>query len=284
MRRIDAQIHVWEADRPDRPWPPDRKDWVHGPATVTAESIVAEMDAAGVAGALLIPPSFEGDYNDLVIAAATRYPDRFRAIVRLWLAAPDARDKLLTLAKMWQVVGTRVTIPGAMRHWLTDGTLDWFWPFAAEQGIAVTVFPFGELPAFEPIARRYPTLKLSIDHLAVDTNLRDAAVPPVIEQLLAFARYPNVAVKATCLPAMVTEPYPFRSLRPLLRSVLDAFGPERTFFGSDLTRLPCTYRELIAFFDDALADLTPSDKALVMGEAAARWYGWTPPPPGARAP
>jgi len=279
MRMIDAQIHIWEADRADRPWPADRQGWLHGPPTVTAEDMIAEMDKAGVAGAILIPPSFEGDYNDLVIDAATRYPDRFRALGRLWLAASDAPAQLLSLTRSWQVLGTRVTFTGPMRTWLTDGTLDWFWPMAAEHDIRVSVYPFGQLEALEPILRQYPTLKLSIDHLGIGTEVRDHGIWPVLEQLVRLAHYPNLAVKATCLPALVTESYPFPSLKRVLRTVLDTYGAQRVFWGSDLTRLTCSYAELIRFFDEELANLSRADAALVMGEAVAQWYGWTPHPP-----
>ena len=278
MRMTDAQIHIWQASRPDRPWPADRQGWLHGPQTVTAEEVIAEMDKAGVARAILIPPSFEGDYNDLVIDAVTRYPDRFRALGRLWLAAEDAPAQLLRLTRCWQVLGTRVTFSGPMRTWLTDGTLDWFWPMAAEHDIRVSVYPFGQLEALEPVLRKYPSLKLSVDHLGIGTEVRDQEMWPVVQQLVRLARYPNLAVKATCLPALVTEPYPFPLLKQVLRTVLDAYGPQRVFWGSDLTRLTCSYGELVSFFDETLADLSPAHAALVMGEAADQWYGWTPSP------
>ena len=50
-----------------------------------------------------------------------------------------------------------------------------------------------------------------------------------LPNLLALARYPNVAVKATGVPGSTREPYPYRNLHPYLRRVNDAFGPERRF-------------------------------------------------------
>jgi predicted TIM-barrel fold metal-dependent hydrolase len=26
----DAQVHVWEPETPDRPWPAGARDWAHG--------------------------------------------------------------------------------------------------------------------------------------------------------------------------------------------------------------------------------------------------------------
>ncbi len=274
MQLLDAQIHIWEAPSSQRPWPPDRQGYIHGPDRVTADEIIASMDSAGVARAILIPPSFEGDYNDLVVDAVNRYPDRFRALGRLWLSAPDAPEQLARMADSWQFLGTRVTFSGPMHSWLTDGTLDWFWPVAAERGFCVSVYPFGQLEALEPVLKAYPTLKLSLDHLALGLDVRDDAMLPIIDQVVRLARYPNLAVKASCLPSYVTQPYPFPMLKRVLRSVLDAYGPDRVFWGSDLTRLSCEYGELIRFFDEALAGSPREDIELIMGGAAKKWYGW----------
>jgi L-fuconolactonase len=40
------------------------------------------MDAAGVARVVIVPPSWEGDRNDLALAAARLHPDRFAVMGR----------------------------------------------------------------------------------------------------------------------------------------------------------------------------------------------------------
>jgi L-fuconolactonase len=278
MRLIDAQIHIWEAPRPDRPWPADRRAHTHGPASVSAEEILGSMDKAGVTGAILIPPSFEGDRNDLVLDAVNRFPDRFRAMARFALDKPEARKQVVALADASQFVGTRIAFAGPMRGWLTDGTLDWFWPLAQEMGLCVSIYPFGQLDAVEAVLRLYPSLRFSLDHLALGLDVADAAILPVVEHVARLARYPNLAVKATCLPSYVTEAYPFPTLKSVLRCILDAYGPERVFWGSDLTRLSCGYAQLIEFFLESLAARPQRDIDLVMGNAAAEWYGWRASP------
>ena len=49
---IDAQVHCYERDQPSRPW----VGTLHGPVEVTGEDMIAEMDAVGVDGALMISP------------------------------------------------------------------------------------------------------------------------------------------------------------------------------------------------------------------------------------
>ena len=58
--------------------------------------------------------------------------------------------------------------------------------------------------------------------------------------LLALAKFPNVAVKATGAPGYSSEAYPFRSMHDYLRQIYDAFGPQRMFWGTDITKMPCS--------------------------------------------
>src|SRR3954468_16266917 len=59
MMIIDAGVHVWPPEAPDRPWMPGRK--AHLPEPLTHEKFSAMMKEAGVEHAILVPPSWEGD-------------------------------------------------------------------------------------------------------------------------------------------------------------------------------------------------------------------------------
>jgi predicted TIM-barrel fold metal-dependent hydrolase len=93
-------------------------------------------------------------------------------------------------------------------------------------------------------------------------------------QVVALARYPNVAVKVTGGPQYVSDGYPFKSLEKRYRAIYDAFGPARMFWGTDITRMPCSWRECVTAFAEHQTWLSDADKALVMGEAIADWLGW----------
>jgi predicted TIM-barrel fold metal-dependent hydrolase len=62
MMICDAQVHIWAADTPERPWParhpPHREP-------LGKEELLGEMDRAGIDRAIIVPPSWEGDRNDL---------------------------------------------------------------------------------------------------------------------------------------------------------------------------------------------------------------------------
>src|SRR2546425_13219731 len=85
---VDAQVHIWGADTPERPWPPDGAFRTHRPQPFSKDDLLKEMDAAGVARGGIVPPSWEGGRNDLGLEAARLPPDRFPVRGRLALERP----------------------------------------------------------------------------------------------------------------------------------------------------------------------------------------------------
>ena len=91
---------------------------------------------------------------------------------------------------------------------------------------------------------------------------------------LEFTRLRNVAVKVSALPCYVDEPYPFPTLHPIVRRVVDAFGPQRCFWGTDLSHLPCPYKQVVTLFTEEIKSLSAFELEWVMGRGIAEWLGW----------
>ena len=159
------------------------------------------------------------------------------------------------------------------RPFLTDGSADWLWPAAERAGIPLMVLMPGSLDILERIAGQHPGLKLVIDHVGLDRRRGDR-VWDDLPAVCALAQHPNVALKASGMPSLSKERYPFRDLHPHIRTLVDAFGPRRTFWGTDLTRMPCTYYECITLFTEHLPWLKGEDLAGVMGRGVCAWLGW----------
>ena len=275
MPRIitDAQIHLWEPETPGRPWPSYGRAYAHGDA-LPATEVLERMDAAGVQRAVLVPPSWEGDRNDVCLAAARDFPDRFAVMGRLAIEEAASRDALSTWRATPGMLGVRLTFHNDFqRAWLHDGTAEWFWEAAERLAIPVMVFVPGSLSAMAGVAERYPGLRLVIDHLSLIGRLDDGIFTH-LPNVLALARYPNVAVKASCMPSLVTEGYPYPTLQRAIADVVRAFGPERTFWGSDLSRLPCPLLENVRLFTEACTFLSSEDLDWIMGRGIAAWLDW----------
>ena len=57
----------------------------------------------------------------------------------------------------------------------------------------------------------------------------------------------------------------------------DAFGPARMFWGTDITKMPCSWRQCVTMFTEELPWLPERDKDLIMGQAVCAWWGWIQP-------
>jgi predicted TIM-barrel fold metal-dependent hydrolase len=165
-----------------------------------------------------------------------------------------------------------VTIP-----WLTDGTADWFWPAAEKAGLPVMFFAPERTLMFARIAERHPQLTLIVDHMGVNAVMaKEKTIPAGIDQAVALAKYPNVSIKMSSAPNMSLESYPFRDVTVHLRRVFDAYGPQRCYWGTDLTNsfAKATYRQRVTHFTEELSFLSESDKDWVMGRAILERLKW----------
>jgi len=273
MPIVDAQVHIWGSGPPTTP--------THRQVTsFSADELLAEMDEAGVEAAVLHPPGWDPDSHGLASEAVRRHPERFLILGSFPLDRPESRARIDGWKDQPGMRGLRFTfLRPEQQSWPTDGTIDWLWPAAERAGLPVALLAFDFLRVVGQVAERHTGLRLIVDHLGDrggTGTAREGAYFEKLPELVALARHPNVAVKATGAPGYSTEPYPFRGLHPYLRRIYDAFGPERFFWGSDLTRMPCPYRQVVTMFSQELPWLSGRDRELVMGDALCRWLDWRP--------
>jgi predicted TIM-barrel fold metal-dependent hydrolase len=269
MQIIDAQIHLWTKGRVVEP---------HRTTPYLLDEALADMDAAGVHGAILHPPSWDDASHAQALEAARLHPDRFAILGRIPLDAPARRGEIETWLAQPGVVGLRYTfLQPHMASWPHDGTMDWLWPAAERLSIPIALLAGEFLPLVGRIAERHPGLKLVVDHFGVRRGNKDAAAFATLPEVLALARHPNVAVKVTGGPQYVTDGWPFHSLRPRYEAIFDAFGPARMFWGTDITRMPCSWRECVTAFTEHQPWLSTADLEWVMGRGIETWLGWQRP-------
>ena len=276
---IDSQVHIWAANTPERPWMEGMEKRAHLPVPLDADLLSAKMAEAGVTHAILVPPSLDGDRNDLCVAAAQAHPDRFAVMGRLLLDRPGARERLARWKDQHGMLGVRLTFHRDNdRPLLTNGAADWFWPAAERLGIPVMVHAPERLPVIAEIAARHPELTLIVDHMGFARETMDAEAPAGADRVIALAKSPNVFVKVSAMPCFSSEPYPFRNLHDPIRRVIDAFGVERSIWGSDFSRLPetCNYRQSVTMFTEQMSFLGQSDLEWIMGKSLVKCLGWSP--------
>ena len=268
MLIIDAQVHIWSSGTPIEP---------HRPVSVfTKDELLAEMATAGVDAAVIHPPSWDPNSNQVAIDAARQHPKKFAILGHFPLDRPESRALVATWKTQPGMLGLRFAlVRPEQQTWHADGTMDWLWPAAEKAGLPVALLAGRFLPVFRGIAERHPGLKLIIDHLGLVRRTRDEAAFATLPELVALAKLPNVAIKATGAPSCSSHQYPYRNIHDGLRRIYDAFGPQRFFWGTDITRMPCSYRQCVTMFTEELPWLAGRDLELVMGQGFADWLGWT---------
>lgn len=270
----DAQVHLWASESAERPWLRGGRQAAPRDS-FSAEELLEEMDEAGVDRVVLVPPSFEGDRNDYCLDAALRFPGRFAVMGRFRPDDPASASALVSWRETRGTVGVRLTaftFEQAVN--LLAPEAERFWASAEDAEVPVALFTPGSLGVVGVLARRYGGIRFLVDHLGIGTHQVDESLDSALADLAQLASLTNVAVKASCLPNHVTAPFPFETLVPRIRRVIENFGPSRVFWGSDLTRSRCSYTESLALFTEHLGFLSPAELRLVLGEAIAAWLPW----------
>src|SRR6202012_2193727 len=203
--------------------------------------------------------------------AVQRCPHRFAVMARFNREADGARERLQTWLDQPGMLGIRMTFfKPHWARWLEPGIIDWYWSALERLNIPLMALAFGRIKEIGKLAERHPGLTVIIDHMGRQSALRDDEAFADLDEMLALAKLPNVAIKASSLPCYTTDPYPFPKLTPYLKRTFDAFGADRMMWGSDVTRLPCSYRECVDHFAKELPFLSDDDRTRVLGGTAAK--------------
>ena len=272
----DSGLHIWEAPTPEKPWNIAR---AHLKDPMGYEELRIRMKEAGVDRAILVPPSFAGARNELSLEAAAKYPDQFAVMGSVPLAKPEGRQVLENLMAQPGALGVRLTFHHEYdESWIRDGTADWFWPIAEKMNIPVMMNAPSVHKDVAEVAKCHPNLRLIIDHMGRQKGMKDDKLGLGIAPTIELAKYPNVFVKLTSTPSCSSQDYPYRNIHPHLKRLIEAFGPRRCFWGTDLSamlsRSKCTYRQAVTMFTEEMDFLSEEDLEFVMGRGLAECLRW----------
>ena len=274
---IDAQVHAYELDRPERPW----AGFLHGPAEATGAQMVQAMDTVGVDGAILVSPYKLYRYDpSYAIDVQAEFPDRFALVRPFDPRSPDIDAEMREWAARPGVVGARIMLPDPSAVRGDDPGFNAMLSAAARHGLAVNLLCWGNPPLAAEFARRHPDVQIVLDHLALSQPFE----PPVpddpfadLPRVIELAELDNIAIKITGACTLSHDRFPFPDIWDPIARVIDAFSIERCLWGTDWTRAVhlVSYVEGVAAFQ--VADrFSAGDRDLLMGENAARIYGWRP--------
>ncbi|MDX1947809.1 MAG: amidohydrolase family protein [Pirellulaceae bacterium] len=271
---IDAHSHVWSPDT-DR-WPLAKAQTKADlkPPSFTPEELLKLAEPEGVGRVVLIQHSVYHYFdNTYLLDCARRLPGRFAVTAMLDDTQPHPDVKLRELLPLG-VRGLRITPRIRGEKWLAGSGMAALWKTGGETGQAMCCLIDPEhLPGVAAMCGQFPDTPVVIDHFArigADGAIRDSD----LANLCALAKHQRVFVKLSAYYALGKKAPPYDDLLPMLRRVLDAFGPERCMWASDAPYqvvAPHTYRESIALVRDR-AGLSDGDKQWLLRKTAEQVY------------
>ncbi len=278
MLIVDAQVHLWKAATPERPWTPGLEPQLPEPLGI--EDALTQMAGAGVDRMIIVPPHWEGMRNDYATEAFDRFPDKFRFMGRLNLEREDARAQMPGWMKMRGNLGMRQSfLSKHEREKLVSGAYDWLFEDAERYGIPLMVHAADLRPTLEKLLNRHPKLNLIIDHMGLSTQVaKENRTAEALANTLALARFPNVTTKLSSAPLHSKQKYPFSDMHDYICRIVEAFGAKRCFWATDLSHMlhACSYREGVTLFTKE-AGLSKADLDWVMGRSVCEHLGWPLP-------
>jgi L-fuconolactonase len=279
MPIIDSQVHAYEANTPKRPWH-NVPNW---PPHVTGDEMVAAMDKVGVDGAIFISAFSMYRYDaSYAVEVQRAHPGRFAIVKPVDPDNPAVGDVIAEWKRTPGAVGVRIMLtkePGRDRDPNHPG-LNRIAREAAKHDLPVNMLCWGNVDAAMTLIDHNPDTRFIIDHLAIQQPRTPPAPPQPwadLPKVLELAKRKNLVIKVSGACTLSHEPYPFPDIWDPLARVFDAWGFERCLWGTDWTRAYAVvnYEQAVEPFrnTDRLSD---SERAMLMGGACAKAYGWSP--------
>jgi L-fuconolactonase len=261
---IDTHAHVIATDErryPRAPLGGKQSDWSRE-RPVSAERMLAAMDAAGIEKTVLVQASTcYGHDNSYLADAITAHPQRFIGVFSVDVLAADAEQRI----HHWMergLSGLRVFVAGHTTSQdvrLDDPRSFPAWDCAAAAGLTICVqVRAPALGQLQSMLERFPKARVLLDHMA-----RPAADDA--EPLFALAKYENLGLKLTT-----------HNVRELPQSffarVVKSYGAARVAWGSNYPAAEGTLGALLADARAALAALNTAERDWIFSRTARSFY------------
>jgi L-fuconolactonase len=274
---IDSQVHAYEANTPKRPWA-TVPNW---PPHVTGEEMVAAMDKVGVDGAIFISSfsmyQYDGSY---AVEVAKKHGDRLAIVKPVDADDPAVEDVIAEWKKTKGAVGIRIFLREENPRAPDDPGFDRVLKAAVKYDFPVNFLCWGKIEEGTKLIDRHPNTRFILDHLGI-LQPKEPPAPANpwadLPKVLELAKRPNVVIKVSGACTLSKEPYPYNDIWDPLKRVFDAWGFERCLWGTDWTRAfaVVNYENAVKPFLETKR-LSESERAMLMGGACAKAYGWSP--------
>ena len=227
----------------------------------SVERLIANMDYAGVSGAVITQEYIDGNQDTYLLEARAKYPDRIR-ICALYeekeLTDIDGFDGI-------KICASRLRDKNLLNH---------LHPFeiAAEKSkfISIDLADGNEqTDMLQKIIDLFPDLPIAIGHFGMVTRENWLCQ-------IELARNKNVYIESGGITWLFnSEFYPYPSAIKAIKQAADTVGFDKLMWGSDYPRTmtAITYKMSLDFIEKT-DEISEKDKALLLGKNAASFYSF----------
>jgi L-fuconolactonase len=270
---IDIHPHVIATDTKRYPLAPlggTQSTWSRDRPT-SYETMIKEMDAAGVAKSAIVQASTAyGHDNTYVAEAIAAYPQRFTGVFSVDVLAPDAVEKM----KHWigrgfsgmRLFTTGSTMPG-QATWFDDPRSYPAWEYAGAAGLPVCMqmTPQG-FPQLRGLMERFPKVRIILDHLA-RPKLVDGPPFAADQPFFDLAKYGQVFLKVT--PVNVdAKDWGKATPESFFGAVITVFGASRIAWGSNFPATAGPLSDILKRAQAAFAFASTAEREWIFGRTA----------------
>lgn len=230
----------------------------------TADTLIQEMDRAGIDKALLMQAYYYGINNGYVEQAVAQYPHRFAGVGSFdpYIVKRDEVMDALVRRCGFRAFKFEISESNGLTGFHPDFRVNGAEMEAvcqkAESDDVRLIFDLGkkgtrgfQIDAITDIARRHPGITFVVCHLLAPT--RDEELTAWRTNMEKLAACENIFFDVSALPWNIREPYPYQTGARFLRTACDMVGSGRLLWGSDV---PCvltlsSYRQQYSFIPDS---------------------------------
>jgi predicted TIM-barrel fold metal-dependent hydrolase len=202
------------------------------------------------------------------------------------VAGPSPDDTMIALSKKgvfaFRIRGRMARPPlGDGPQWLDHSGYEKMFQAGAKHNLALS-FLMGpdDIPELDRMCSRFQETPVIIDHLC-GIGARGQFPEEEIRALCGMAKHPRVMLKIGAFSGRGARKPPYLDCLPLIKRVVDAFGPDRCMWETDcpLTRPgvtqttpPHTYEASLAIIRDHADFLSKSDKEKILIKTAENLF------------
>jgi len=277
---IDTHIHLFDPQRF-----PYHANATYRPAAQPLENYLEFARQAKIDHVVIVHPEpYQDDHRYLEYCFAHE-PSRlfFKGTCLFDPVAPDTPARLEALVKKLpgRIVAMRVhatedpkkppTTSGAIRDRdLGSPAMLATWRKAHSLGLAIQMH---FIPAYAPriykLAAELRDMPVILDHM----GRRGEGTEAEYAEVLRLAGLPRVSMKYSGVEYSSKQPYPHADVKPLVRRLFDAFGPDRLIWGG-LGMNMAAFERQRAMLEQMFDFATEADRARIRGLTAAKLYGF----------